>query len=86
MTSPLPPSVTNEPAVTNADILRVLTDIKVQLATAVTQLQDIKTKGDDHENRIRVLENSYRTARGIAISLGTIAGVLSGILTNHVKF
>ena len=71
--------------ITIADLFRVMSDIQANLAKALTKLEVIDARNvnaderhRDFEQRIRKLESAKAKMAGVAATVGTIAGILSG--------
>lgn len=74
--------------VTIADLFRVMSNIQTDLARAITKLEVIDSRNanadkihDDFEHRLRAVETAKAKIWGASLSIGTIAGVLSGYLS-----
>jgi hypothetical protein len=84
--------------VTIADLYRALTDLNKNVSAVLTKIEVIETKNgiqqntsNDHEQRLRQAEQFIQELKGkanatrnIAASLGTAAGLISGVVATIV--
>jgi hypothetical protein len=77
--------------VTVADIYREVIGMRTDVQRALTRVEVIDAKNAnadqihaDHESRIRQLEVFRWKLTGLSVVLGMVAGVVSGIIANHV--
>lgn len=57
-----------------------ITALKIQTATLIESEKDLARKYEDHEGRLRSLENYIAKAKGALILAGALAGLVGGVI------
>ena len=74
-------------AITSADLYRKMEDLRVNVTVALEKLAAHGAEVTDHEARLRALERFASKLTGAAVTAGilsgSIAGVISALLTAH---
>ena len=76
--------------ITTADLYREVTGMRAEVGAALTRLAVIETRNGladaahaDQEARIRALERFRYSLLGASVLAGSLAGIISAIITTH---
>jgi hypothetical protein len=80
----MPPELTDG-QITAVDIYKLMTEMRIDLASMTERSATTKKDVDDHESRLRVVETSLIKVRTIASSIGAAAGIIASIIGELIK-